>query len=61
MQRPSASHPWLVPAISLVNVIEESVPGAIVSVELIIFAVLFQLFFVLVDLLRRGTGIVVSK
>src|SRR5690349_23179086 len=47
--------------ISRTIVIEKSMSGAVVAMELIIFPMLFELCFVLIDLFRRGRLIVVAK
>ena len=42
-------------------VVEEAVPGAVVAVELVVFAVLLQLGLVLVDLLRGRRAVLVAE
>ena len=42
-------------------VIEETVPGAIIAVEFIIFAIFFEFCFVQIDLFRGWAAIVVAK
>src|SRR5712692_11588623 len=55
-----AVHRLLLP-VSPAIVIEERVAGAVVAVELVVLAVLLELFLMLVYLLRRGPLVVVAK
>src|SRR4029077_6080957 len=51
----------LLDAIRRPVVIEETVPGAIIAVELILFAIFLELGFVLVDLLRGRGPVLVAE